>query len=174
MNNKKTNSGLLRQKSLRKQADSLKGTDLFHFYLDVSSLLKKEQGETEEEEIEIPPFKDKEIKLKAPIRGRVVLTKTSEGLIVDFEIKTKCQLICQRCLKDFFKDINLVFSANFSKRRQGLDPYIILSDQTIDLGMAIREEILLSFPYKILCRKDCQGLCPKCGLDLNKGKCRCR
>jgi len=31
----------------------------------------------------------------------------------------------------------------------------------------------LALPFKPLCSPTCQGLCPKCGTDLNHGPCRC-
>ena len=43
----------------------------------------------------------------------------------------------------------------------------------IDLGEAIREELILSAPSYVLCREDCKGLCPRCGADLNEGPCGC-
>ena len=35
------------------------------------------------------------------------------------------------------------------------------------------EQISLEVPIKPLCSKDCKGLCPKCGTDLNESKCDC-
>jgi uncharacterized protein len=43
----------------------------------------------------------------------------------------------------------------------------------IDLGEAIREELILAAPTYLLCREDCRGLCPRCGADLNEGPCGC-
>jgi uncharacterized protein len=43
----------------------------------------------------------------------------------------------------------------------------------IDLNPDIREEIILVYPIKPLCSIDCKGLCPKCGKNLNEGKCNC-
>jgi uncharacterized protein len=43
----------------------------------------------------------------------------------------------------------------------------------IDLAPAIREQILLQIPSSPICRDDCQGLCPRCGKDLNEGDCGC-
>jgi len=31
----------------------------------------------------------------------------------------------------------------------------------------------LSIPMKLLCREDCQGICPGCGANLNQEACRC-
>lgn len=45
--------------------------------------------------------------------------------------------------------------------------------KTIDLGLALREQVLLALPPSPLCKEDCKGLCPKCGKDLNDGECGC-
>ena len=38
----------------------------------------------------------------------------------------------------------------------------------------LKEEILLSLPYKKLCKPDCKGLCPICGTNLNETVCKCK
>ncbi len=45
--------------------------------------------------------------------------------------------------------------------------------KVLDLTPDIREDILITFPQKFLCRSDCLGLCLHCGQDLNKGTCGC-
>lgn len=43
----------------------------------------------------------------------------------------------------------------------------------IDLEPLFREEFVLAIPYAPLCREDCKGLCPQCGIDRNSGTCSC-
>ena len=43
----------------------------------------------------------------------------------------------------------------------------------INLGPAIREELILATPTKLVCREDCAGLCPVCGVNLNRETCDC-
>ena len=38
---------------------------------------------------------------------------------------------------------------------------------------ALREQVLLALPLKVICREDCKGLCPHCGANLNDGQCSC-
>ncbi|MEW6101152.1 MAG: DUF177 domain-containing protein, partial [Candidatus Omnitrophota bacterium] len=71
---------------------------------------------------------------------------------------------CSRCLADF--DINLNLSLKLSFPVSKTEP-------VIDLDPQIREEIILEYPIKLLCRPDCKGLCPKCGKNLNQEKCGC-
>ena len=44
----------------------------------------------------------------------------------------------------------------------------------IDLSSPARDLILLSLPQVILCRQNCEGLCPECGTNLNVNKCDCK
>jgi uncharacterized protein len=37
----------------------------------------------------------------------------------------------------------------------------------LDLSEPVREAISLAEPITLLCRQDCRGLCPTCGVDLN-------
>jgi uncharacterized protein len=43
----------------------------------------------------------------------------------------------------------------------------------IDLEPLFREQFVLAVPYAPLCREDCKGLCPQCGIDRNSGTCTC-
>ncbi|HEY1815975.1 MAG TPA: DUF177 domain-containing protein [Kofleriaceae bacterium] len=45
--------------------------------------------------------------------------------------------------------------------------------ETIDLEPLFREQFILAVPYAPVCREDCKGLCPQCGIDLNSGTCSC-
>lgn len=44
----------------------------------------------------------------------------------------------------------------------------------VDLTDEVRSELLVRFPLKPLCKKDCKGLCPRCGANLNSETCSCR
>jgi len=44
----------------------------------------------------------------------------------------------------------------------------------IRIGEIFREQILLQIPMRHVCREDCKGICPRCGVNLNREKCRCR
>jgi DUF177 domain-containing protein len=43
----------------------------------------------------------------------------------------------------------------------------------MNLVDVLREDIWLAWPQDVLCRQDCQGLCPVCGCNRNQVKCRC-
>lgn len=45
--------------------------------------------------------------------------------------------------------------------------------EKVDLEPLFREQFVLSVPFAPLCREDCKGLCPHCGIDRNTGTCTC-
>jgi uncharacterized protein len=47
------------------------------------------------------------------------------------------------------------------------------SDDQIDLGQLVMEQLQLALPMKPLCDVACKGLCPQCGTNLNTGACNC-
>jgi uncharacterized protein len=41
-------------------------------------------------------------------------------------------------------------------------------DEVLDLHAWARDALALALPVQLLCREDCAGLCPACGIDLNE------
>ncbi|MGH9321108.1 MAG: YceD family protein [Vicinamibacteria bacterium] len=60
---------------------------------------------------------------------------------------------------------------------RGLDPEELAvsfyRDGRIDVSQMIVEQIVLALPMKLLCREDCRGLCPECGVNRNQTSCEC-
>jgi uncharacterized protein len=50
----------------------------------------------------------------------------------------------------------------------------LIKGSVLDLTPYIREAVLLQVPYIPVCREDCQGLCPKCGINKNTDACNCQ
>ncbi len=57
-------------------------------------------------------------------------------------------------------------------REEDLDVFPF-DGEKIDLEPLFREQFILSIPFAPLCREDCKGLCPQCGIDRNTGTCTC-
>ncbi len=85
--------------------------------------------------------------------------------------------LCARCLKP----VSTVLATQFSRtvatqleEEDVNDEYLLVSQDQIEIGEPLRDELLLSLPSRLLCDEDCKGLCPKCGKDLNLGRCGCK
>jgi uncharacterized protein len=45
--------------------------------------------------------------------------------------------------------------------------------KTVELDAFFGEVVALAMPLQPLCREDCVGLCPRCGIDRNQERCSC-
>ena len=46
-------------------------------------------------------------------------------------------------------------------------------EDSLALEDVLREQVLLSLPVRTLCKPDCKGLCPRCGVNRNTQNCSC-
>ena len=51
--------------------------------------------------------------------------------------------------------------------------YYVYQRHEIDLAQAIRDNLLLALPTRMICSSACKGLCPVCGQNLNHKQCDC-
>ena len=98
-----------------------------------------------------------------------VVRGTVEGVIASFESSAPAQFVCVRCLTEWHGEISTEGTQHFSPIPDE-DGYAIV-DRQIDLSGPATDELALAMPAAPLCRKDCKGLCPICGTDLNKDPC---
>ena len=86
---------------------------------------------------------------------------------------------CRRCLEPVSvpmeEELDLHFAPADELGAMGEDGVRPLPDGVgvLDLAEAIREEVILSQSLLALCKPDCKGLCPKCGINLNEDCCEC-
>ena len=50
---------------------------------------------------------------------------------------------------------------------------VFLEGEELDTTPILMEQLQLNIPMKPLCREDCAGLCPQCGVDRNEVRCSC-
>ncbi|HLM59440.1 MAG TPA: DUF177 domain-containing protein, partial [Pyrinomonadaceae bacterium] len=110
-----------------------------------------------------------------------VAGKVKKGIVqadVAGKIATAVEMECNRCLSPVEKSLDFEFNAafitpeNYTQEKEAelktddLEVSIFEGDK-LDLTELVREQILLNLPLQVLCREDCQGLCQKCGANLN-------
>lgn len=118
------------------------------------------------------------------VRGDCHLLRTQRSILVKCALDTEVELTCNRCLGQFRHPLKINFEEEFLPTVDVVSGaplplpeeagYFTIDERhTLDLTEAIRQYAVMAIPMKVLCDKDCAGLCPKCGQNLNQGKCDC-
>ncbi len=132
-----------------------------------------------EEEIPFLSVEGDALKLAAPLRFSGQVENTGKTLAVSGVIDTKVELPCSRCMKNIAYKATVPFHEIFTNIKDltvnsnGEEEVFLFEGDEIDISSQVTRAILLELPMKILCREDCKGLCPKCGVNLNFEECRC-
>ena len=88
---------------------------------------------------------------------------------------------CARCLDpvegvfalDFERTVAAEGTISEEQLEENDDAYVMIRDGKLDVDEALREELLVCFPMRLLCDEECPGLCPKCGKPKREGDCGC-
>ncbi|MBI2434415.1 MAG: DUF177 domain-containing protein [Candidatus Hydrogenedentes bacterium] len=73
-------------------------------------------------------------------------------------------------LEDTGEEEETEFDAEGSGSLEGVCTF---AGDEIDLAPPLWEELALAVPSKYVCKPDCRGLCPRCGVNLNDTQCAC-
>ncbi len=122
-----------------------------------------------------------------PIDCRGSLDATHSGFVLRLSLRYEQALSCVRCLGEIRSEVRpeLDFLIEFQSAEEGGEMEEEVSLEREDLGVLMMstplldtrplvvEQVQLGLPMKPLCKKDCAGLCGRCGSDLNQGPCDC-
>ena len=127
---------------------------------------------------------DDRVSLAAPVNvtGRVRLAGAE--VFVNGHIETRAQVECDRCLKPIELPVNVDFdlqyitggayeSSGAAELTEEELSVSVFDGEAIDVDEIVKEQVLLAVPTRMLCRPDCKGICPDCGIDKNTVDCAC-
>ena len=148
-----------------------------------AALMGEPPGSTREYDVHgvtVDPGDD--LHLVAPVDGRIRLSRTNRGLLVDGRFNTVLEAECARCLRPVRVPLELeideevlpsidVHSGLPVEAEEGEDPEVVrLNDHhELELRPLVHEAISLAEPIAPLCEPDCPGLCSECGERLSPG-----
>jgi uncharacterized protein len=115
-----------------------------------------------------------EAKIKLTIEGSTIFFN-GEAMGV---LTTDCSRCLEKTKAKVVAKINLVLKP-VRERESELDKLEDLNfgsyeGKEIDCAVIAEEYLTLALPQVVVCSKDCKGLCPKCGENLNVMKCNCK
>jgi uncharacterized protein len=120
-----------------------------------------------------------EYKPLTPMRYDIVAQAADDRILVSGQLSCEVRMQCSRCLDSFDETIRVPFEEQFRIVRDGEaelsedDEAVPVTEERIDLSPYLAEELVVQLPYAPLCKEDCKGLCPDCGVDLNEQSCDC-
>jgi len=150
----------------------------------VVALLKESAGATRNITIDEPhPRFEEELHLVGPVQGQAHFMRTQEGIAVRADVHTVTELECSRCLEPVPVMLDAHLEENFrpgfsvmtgAPMDAGEDDALWIDEHhELDLTEAARQYLMGLVPIGALCRPDCKGLCPTCGVNRNVELCRC-
>ena len=89
--------------------------------------------------------------------------KIQDTLTLRGHLTTRVAHTCARCLKAVEEPVSHPLEVI----------YDIKGKEEVDTLDDVREALILNHPLRFLCREECPGLCPQCGVDLSVGEHNC-
>jgi len=108
----------------------------------------------------------------------VSLESFSGGIMVTGTVAAPWQGLCRRCARPVEGVLRIALRERFTEQSASDgdpedDEAYPIHDNVLDLGPMVRDAVVLELPLAPLCREDCKGLCPHCGVDRNEEDCQC-
>lgn len=145
------------------------------FFLEVGFIIHEEVGYQRVFDFEFAHHRLGEDFPVEGLRGAIAITRTAEGLLAQGTFDASTPASCARCLDAFLQPLHCEFSELFtfpSHADEGTE-LLVPADGKIDFAPLVREYLLLEVPINPICRPDCKGLCPQCGINRNRESCDC-
>ena len=123
-----------------------------------------------------------------PLDIRLGAKRLGEMVAVEGRAAAVVRMTCNRCLVEFETTLQPGFNLTYT--HQHTDDIEPTEDQDVELqtekiGLIpfageeihlledVQSEIVMAIPMQPVCSENCQGLCPRCGVNRNEAACKC-
>lgn len=136
--------------------------------------LLRQPGATRSIVVDVPgsPLDVVHDRLGGDVGVDVVLEALNDGIAVTGAVRAPWSGACRRCLRTVERTVVADVDELYQREVTDDEAYPIEHDQ-LDLAPMVRQLVLLELDDDPLCRPDCAGLCPVCGVDRNTTACDC-
>jgi len=135
-------------------------------------------------DVDRPGAIDERVTLVAPASINGTVRLAGNEVFVNGHINARAAVECDRCLKRVELPVDADFELEYvtGPTYESTAAAELTADEmsvsvfdgaAIDVDEIVKEQILLAVPSRTLCREDCKGICPECGIDKNTGDCAC-
>jgi uncharacterized protein len=122
--------------------------------------------------------------LAEPVAVTIAYYRAGTEVFIEGTVAAVARADCARCAEEFTATHERPFRYVLAPKVIGYDDDKELRDEDlefslyegdyVDLTPLVREQVLLALAERPLCREDCRGLCPRCGVNRNDATCECR
>lgn len=129
-------------------------------------------------------YHTEEFRQAGPLKVEAVAELLGSEIRIRGHLGTRLSAQCDRCLAPvelpvehdfdlFYRPMETIAREEEIEVPDDESEVGFYSGEGIEVEDFVTEQVILSLPMKIVCRANCLGLCPICGVDRNKQKCRC-
>jgi len=123
-----------------------------------------------------------EFRIAGPVTVELSYYRVGTELFFEGGFKAMTVASCARCAEEFVTSSTRKFRyilvpralAGIGDGRGDDLEFAVYDGDEVDLTPLVQEQVLLALPTRPLCKEDCRGLCPQCGINLNEHQCECR
>lgn len=130
----------------------------------------------------------RKINIREPIEFKGHAYKVDKDILISIKISYLYEEECNRCLEtttnkvdtELFaklvegnKESEYIIDEDSDSEDNSYEDVLYYENNNLDLKDYILEQVILSLPMKTICKDNCKGLCPKCGINLNNSECEC-
>lgn len=104
------------------------------------------------------------------------IDRVLDGVYAHLQVTGTARGECVRCLATVHQDLDVPIAEMFFNARaiahmraegaEDTDELNVITDEQIDVEQVVRDALVSSFPFQVLCEEDCPGLCAHCGVEL--------
>jgi len=132
--------------------------------------LVRRPGETRDVELDVPAPADLRNAVIGFEEGATIeidarLESLHDGILVSGSVAGDIVGECVRCLTPVRDELQVEFQELFAYAGESDFDYHV-RDDAIDLEQVVRDTVVPALPFQPVCREDCEGLCPECGVRL--------
>lgn len=135
--------------------------------------LRSGEEHREEVALEIEPFElggQRYAVVSPDVPAALAIARATSGDVFTLSFAARLHGPCMRCLADAVLEVPIEareYHAADTAAPEELRSDYVVEDQ-LELSRWARDAVALELPDRILCRPDCAGLCPVCGVSLNE------
>lgn len=147
--------------------------------IDLTDVIKNENGKLDiSEEFCMPnvSFMGEEFEFSNPFKACGTVTNNSKSLALDMTVSGTAKVHCARCSAPLEVIVHFPVQETLMREDEANaedDDVVLYQGKKIELDDILVSNFLMNAPVKYLCREDCKGLCPHCGINLNEQTCDC-